>query len=429
MKRGIFALLLAVGILTGCGSRITPEVTEPDTPRSVTVSAEEQIDYEWMAGQSPMPNRRVGINRRLTEGTNSNTGVYFIKESQWTVGVTPPSPWIMYMDRGSDTVIKLCGRPDCPHDTTDCNAFVDNAQYLNFYNGYLYVLTCGPILTEDGREMYLESKLIRMAPDGTERVELCNFTEFVRGNGYDFAQCSFVDDHVNIGAMVHETDDSTPVTSDWVETYLYKLDGSMEEPQLSDFSKAPMYNYGDILIVMDQDYSYWSMDLDTGESTFLMKDPGVPLECFQDEAYYVLDGQVHRYTYATGTDEVVLKTELRGDYCLHCFPDCFIIAQNEVFSENPDMNLYIYNWNFEPVETVKLDYPFEKVFFVRNLIGAETPEQIILFDEGPNLPVCYIDKSELGTGNVQLHRIKAPDFENDQRVQEDNEDRQWLESN
>ena len=427
MKKRIFALLLAAGMLTGCNRQGMGTSTGPAP--EVTAPAEEQIEYDWMAGQSPVSGRRVGVTRRTLQGVNSDTGIYFIHHNQWTHGVTPPSPWILYMDRDSDTVIKLCGRPDCPHDTTDCNAFVDNAESMCFYNGYLYVLTNGPVMTEDGKEIFWEAKLIRMAPDGTERVELFNFTEFIRNKGYDFAQCSFVDDICMIGAMVHETDDSTAITSEWVETYLYTLDGSMEEPQKTTFSKAPLYNYGDALIAQGQDYSYWIVDMETGEETFLMDDPGLPVECFRKDAYYFQEGKLHRYTYETGNHEVVLETELTGTYDMHCFSDCFMLAHSEFYSQNPDLNLYIYNWNFEPVDTVKLNYPWTKLYSVSLLVAAETPGQIILFDEAADLPVCYIDKSELGTGNVPLHRINAPDFDNDQQLQEQLEDQEWFAQN
>ena len=427
MKKRIFSLLLAAGILAGCSGQEMGKPTEIPSPET-TPPAEEQIEYDWMAGESPVSGRRIGITRRMLKGVNSDTGVYFIHSNQWILDVTPPSPWILYMDRGSDTVIKLCGRPDCPHDTTDCNAFVDNADSMCFYNGYLYVLTNGPVMAEDGKEIYQEAKLIRMAPDGTQRVELFNFTELMRNKGYDFAQCSFVDDYCMIGAMVHETDDTTALTSEWVETFLYKLDGSMEEPQTTTISQAPLYNYGDTLIAHGQDYSYWAVDMDTEEATFLMEDPGVPVECFQNEAYYYQEGKLHRYTYATGADEVVLETGLTGGYDMHCFSDCFMLVHSEIFSQNPDLNLYIYNWDFEPVDTVKLNYPWKELFSVSLLVVGETPEQIILCDEAEDLPAYYIDKAELGTGNVQLHRIKAPDFENDQLMQEELEDRQWFES-
>ena len=124
MKKRIFSLLLAAGVLCGCSTTRAPG--EAEKPWNA-VPTEERIEYDWMAGESPVPNRRVGLNRGWFMGdtvqTVSDRGIYFIYRPDWQLDVTPPSPWILYMDHGSDTVIKLCGRPDCTHDTTDCNAY------------------------------------------------------------------------------------------------------------------------------------------------------------------------------------------------------------------------------------------------------------------------------------------------------------------
>lgn len=437
MKKRIFALLLMVGLLTGCGRIAAPDETEPAKPPVVTVPAEEQIDYEWMAGESPVPNRRIGLDRgghmsgRVQ--TVSDSGVYFIYNPGWILDVTPPAPWILYMDHGSDTLIKLCGRPDCPHNTTDCNAFVDGAQFVHFYNGYLYILASAPTLTEDGENYYWTNSLIRMDPDGTNRVELFDFTQFVREQGADFADCSFAEDYCYIGALTWETDPDTPVTTNWDATYLYRLDGSMEEPQLYNTPGSPLYNCGDILLAMEYEgekETYWDLDLSTGTKTYLMDFPGRPAYCTQEAGYYFMDGKLHRFTYASGEHEILLETELTGRYDLLCFPDCFVLADDEPYSENPDLNLYIYNWDYELVDTVKIDYPCD-VFSVSTLIMSENPWQIILSGgNSPELPTYYIDKAELGTGNVTLHRLKMPDLEDDQKLQQENrEDQEWFDEN
>ena len=438
MKKRIFALLLMAGLLTGCGRIAAPDETEPAKPPVVTAPAEEQIAYDWMAGQSPVQNRRIGIDRGgFMNGTVQavgDSGTYFIYNPGWILDVTPPSPWILYMDHGSDTVIKLCGRPDCPHNTTDCNAFVDGAQYIHFYNGYLYIIASGAVLTEDGKEIYWNSKLIRMDPDGTNRVELFDFTAFVREQGADFAQCYFAEDYCCFDAFTWETDPDTPDTTNWEATYLYRLDGSMEEPQ-QDLTPGvvPLYNCGDILLAQEykgEKSTYCDLDLSTGNKTYLMDYPGTPAYCTAEAGYYFLDGKLHRFTYATGQDEILLETQLTGDYDLLCFPDCFVLADGEFNNENPDLNLYIYNWDYELVDTVKIDYPCD-VFSVSKLIMSENPRQIILSGgNSPELPTYYIDKAELGTGNVKLHKIQMPDLEDDQKLQqEEQEDQQWFDEN
>ena len=96
------------------------------------------------------------------------------------------------------------------------------------------------------------------------------------------------------------------------------------------------------------------------------------------------------------------------------------------------MNLYIYNWAFELVDTIKCDFPCD-VFMVSDLIIGENPRQIILSNGEimPNaMPMYYIDKAELGTGNAQIHKYKQPDLEYYQyQQQEEQEDKQWFDEN
>ena len=436
MKKRIFALLLAAGILSGCTGPATPDTIQPNIPQEVTVPAEEQIEYDWMAGESPVPNRRVGLDRgfdmNTTVQTVSDSGTYFIYHPGWTVNVTPPSPWILYMDHGSDTVIKLCGRPDCPHNTTDCNAFIDGAQAVHFYNGYLYVISSGSIMTEDNQgdaEIYWATKLWRMDPDGINRVELFNFTDFAREKGADFAECRFVGDCCAVYSHVYETDPDTPVTTNNSGFYLYKLDGSMAEPQESQLSLSPLYNCGDVLLAIDsENKSYWDYQPETDEKNYLMDFPGTAAFCYKEQAFYFLEGCLHRVTYATGADEVVLQTTLTGKYRPLCFPDCFVLADADHTREAPDPNLYIYNWAFELVGTLTLDFAYGKP--TAGLIMSENPRQIILSNgASAGMPTYYIDKSEIGTARLQLHELKAPDLEAYKQQQEDQEDQAWFAQN
>lgn len=87
--------------------------------------------------------------------------------------------WLLYADHGSDAVIKLCGRPDCDHHVSDCNAFFNKAYNICYYDGYLF--------TFDYKSSFDASSgdLIRMNLDGTQRVTIYNTASFVKTNGYD----------------------------------------------------------------------------------------------------------------------------------------------------------------------------------------------------------------------------------------------------
>lgn len=437
MKKRIFALLLAAGLLAGCGKITAPEETEPAKLPEATVPVEEQIDYEWMAGVSPVPNRRVGQVRQMISGVDSGTGTYFLYAPGWTVGVTPPSPWILYVDHGSDTVIKLCGRPDCTHDTTDCNAFVEGAESIHFYNGYLYVVSSGMEINEDF-SYEQNCKLLRMDPDGTNRTEVYDFTAFAKDQGTDFASLMLRSEgYCLISTNNYVEDDRGQITSEEQDVYAYRLDGSMDEPQKINPGGWNLYNCGDVLLTWDpiskeggEFGSYYDYDIATDTLTFLTDHPGTAGYYDAQAGYYFTDGSLHRLTYATGTDEVLMETDLTGDYNVSFFPDCFVLADGEIRSEDPDLNLYIYNWAFELVDTIKINFPCD-VFMVSDLILGENPRQIILSNGvGQPMPTYYIDKAELGTGNAQIHKYEMPDLEYDlQQLQEELEDQQWFEDN
>ena len=75
--------------------------------------------------------------------------------------------FLLYGDHGSDTLVKLCGRPDCDHTGQDCNAyFPQSGSSVCYYDGYLYVTTIGG-----------GAKLYRMNPDGSRPSRSDGFQE------------------------------------------------------------------------------------------------------------------------------------------------------------------------------------------------------------------------------------------------------------
>ena len=75
-------------------------------------------------------------------------------------------------------------------------------------------------------------------------------------------------------------------------------------------------------------------------------------------------------------------------------------------AENPDRQLYIYNCAYELVDTVELNFDYR--YSAHLTVMEETAERILLTDlAAPGcIPLYYIEKSELGTGNAQLHKYQ-----------------------
>ena len=170
MKKLIALVLVASLLMAGCqnsgGQAAAVDATKPAAV------------YDWMAGESPIPVRRSGL---LRAGLNTvpfdvtNEGFYYIANP---VG-SDTNSYILYGDNNSDTVIKLCGRADCTHDTTDCNAYVGSTCFaISYWNGYLYAVY----------EEYVESIgnhnliLCRMNLDGSNRVVVRDLHQFALDN-------------------------------------------------------------------------------------------------------------------------------------------------------------------------------------------------------------------------------------------------------
>lgn len=114
-----------------------------------------------------------------------------------------------------------------------------------------------------------------------------------------------------------------------------------------------------------------------------------------------MDGAVHRLTYATQKDEIMVDTGLEGDYYAMFFPDCVVVASSEWGSS--DKNLYIYDWSFRLLDTVRVNVAQHTR--TQDILIAETADRLILSDNTGSKPMYYIEKEDLGSGNLEVHEF------------------------
>ena len=401
MKRWIVILLLLTvcTTLTSCGGKL--KTKSDDEPSSVR--------YSWMAGDSPVPNQRVSLLRQgliIVPYAISPTGVYFMEK-----GGDSKGNFILYGDHGSDTLIRLCGRADCNHNDEDCNAYLYSGSELSYYNNYLYgVSGAGP---EEA-----ECELVRMNPDGSNHVTVLDMLSFAKENGGHYIQCDGISDGVLLFSVYQwvEYDDGDPTTfaaeGTYLQSYYYRLDGSMSQPEVAGYTDRwrLIHDIPTGFCVWTtasktgtENGSYWDWDPDTNICTYLTDHPGQPGWFDKTQAYYHLDGAIRRRDNATGTDAVMVETGLEGEYYLTAFPDCIVLTSRNEETPDNDM-IYIYNWAFEAVDSVNLDYPNSDCS--EDLLIAETSERFIFTNAYKGNPLYYIEKSELGTGNVQIYEFQ-----------------------
>lgn len=420
MKKLIAMVLIAMLLLAGCQtSGGQSDVTNTAAPAAV---------YDWVAGESPVIPERIGLKRagvNNADFTITPNGVYYIYKSMVQSGPDSYS-YVLYCDHGSDTVIKLCGRADCSHDNPDCNACIEEGNNIYYHEGYLYAVS--------GRGD-AGCSLIRMDMDGSDRVKVFDMNQFVQDLGYDFARCDMIDSGECLFSAyewmaVEAGPDEEAYTSSSVETYRYALDGSMAEPQPIKSEGAHLYHCSDVFLTLmngarnggyngyDLSLGHWDMETDT--VTYLTDHPGIAGFYGKEYGYYFRDGAVIRLNYETREEEQLVETGLDGDYYAICFPDCLIVADQSF--EPTDNQIYIYNWAYELVDTIKLP-TFSGIPYDQSLI-AETEERLIFSDDlFTRVPKYYIEKSELGTGKAKVYSFKLPDLTSEFEYWEDQE---WL---
>ena len=131
-------------------------------------------------------------------------------------------------------------------------------------------------------------------------------------------------------------------------------------------------------------------------------------------------GVVYQQDYADGSSQAVFDTGLKGECRLSCTPDYIIVSEHipteSELAEQPDLEftskvptLYIYSWDFELLEKVEMPHPVK--IRTDDLLCGETEDRLILAAQLFGVPEYYIEKSDIGTGNVEIHPYQLPDLD------------------
>lgn len=380
----LILMVTSLLVLCGCGTQdsVTAQELQP------------LVNAPWMAGESPVPDRRTGLYRQNSDGPSNAveytaSGIYYL---------THGDDYLLYCDHDSDTFIPLCSRPDCSHadyegkDYWTCDAYWPGAFGICFYEGYLYVL-------ENGADGF---GIRRVKPDGTDREWVCSL-------GADFSAYSMWSGMTIWNGIVTFTVHSLDDNGDQIqEDFYYKLDGSMDKPMPAPVS-VPRGNHGDLFIDSKDDFYVW--DGSSAQSSFLTEYLGNGYYT-DEEAYVVLDGVISKVTYATGEVEALLDTGLEGTYDLLCYPDCLVVLETLPYIELATggklekQHMYFYNWEFAPLGSIEVEY--SDTVWTSTTVFFETATRIYLSLEYDGDPSHYIEKSDFGTGDIVLHEVNLP---------------------
>lgn len=385
MKMKHILCLLLMLLLCGCGNQADTE--QPTAPN------------EYI-GNSPVPTLRTGIMEQCSTTVMNRfecteDGVYVL---------TDRGDWILFADHDSDSFVKLCARPDCTHNDYDCNASLRNCQSICWYDGYLYVTSGGGTI-----------QLHRIDPDGFNRVKVMDTTSI--SGGYSGSYGSYLYNGVMIFTLYKLDDNGKEVS----KTFYYKLDGSMEEPQPLEGYLEYRSDGVNILLSGDSrtnelpNMGIYRWNPETKESSYLTDIQGTLKGYFaQDAYYYILDGIICKEDYDTGTVTQLLDTGLEGCHRLHAFTDLLVITDDISWEETLEggfmtsQTLRFYNWDFEYLDEISIDYPVPASYLYPDIISGETESRIYLTAHYYGLPEYYIEKSEIGTDAFAIHPVELP---------------------
>ena len=391
MKR-LTALLICVLLLAGCASGIT-ETTAPTEPEYI--------------GNSPVPNIRTGIYSSGMSGIGNHmevtpSGVYIM------CSVGGGRSYLLYADHSSDTLVKLCARPDCTHSDRLCNAYFENGSSVYYDGSNLYV----------GEHAGTMIKVYRLDIDGGNRIQIMDSSAVREGynkgggnvvisNGYCFFTLAKM-----VSGEMEETD------------FYFKLDGSMEQPEQLPEGRYVTYNDGKNQILSGEgqnDGRPWSgrylWDPETNTAEWIVDQPEYFYGYVSANGIYYIDGGMVCLKKAGGeTIEQLFYTGLEGEHELKAFPEYFVIIDRVHWwkegQENAGLKgqtLRFYSWDYEFLGECEIDYDVMYSSIYEDIIAGETKDRIYLAAYEVGIPQYYIEKSDFGTGSIRLHAMELPE--------------------
>ena len=319
---------------------------------------------------------------------------------------------LFFLDHNSDTVIKLCGRPDCPHDTDQCNAFSGDSMNITYYDGHLYYTSMNMASSS------IMATLYRTDLNGGNRVKILDVPYF---NDKTYTSCltpRFMNGVLMIGMLYMDTDTGS-AGIDW---YYSKLDKGTVKLK----STATAYCWTDGEAFLHGAYTndengnplewrlmQWDPDTDTEwvVNTISGVDDvnAVVLNTYWGEKCGLChrDGKIYKINYPNTEMEVLFETGVSGNQA-DFYPDCIAVWEKSDYQAGKRGTLHFFDYDGNKLGQVLLDIPSD--FDGLPTLG-ETRDRI--FVRGTNMltiPSHYIDKSEFGTGEITLHKLEYPDL-------------------
>ena len=380
----LLILVLAVGCLASC-SKPSPSESNPSNTGNESSSIG-NLNTDSLKPESYYTSFKQGIT--IGKYLETPYGTYYCS----FLG------YLYYSEKGNTKYIKLCNKPDCNHNSNDCNSYIGTAP-IGYYDGKIYYEVWNNIncMDMDGSN----HKRVKTLYEGYDN----NFGFF--HNGYYYyvitkGGClgAIGNDDNNL-YRVKVDDDSKPeivLTNDVIlKICLFMID----EDNIYIIANIPDNSKFVSL------YSYSTVSKSWSELSDAFGGPG---------AYYINDDTGYCYINNKGFYEIDIDTkqmkqmkalefENEGICSALYYPDYIYLIHN--LSDDSRLNrtqsqiLYIYDWDYNLIDSVEFDKAYGTGGFVGDVDGY-----IIFTSNFDVKPEYYIDKSEIGTGNLMFHKIE-----------------------
>ena len=326
--------------------------------------------------------------------------VFFIETEKGNYCMNPLRDYLIrFAEPGSHDFHILCNKPECKHEDTNCNAYMDIA--LGYYNGHLYGV-------QDNNQ---EFTLIQMDMDATNHREIVDLPKQFEPNGTSHLGGGYFFDNgfliyvamppqadpdyalpvykiqLETGATTRLFQEDIPVHTDWPSAGVSISNGYLYFPMFNGETGSVTYAEG---------------NLETGRIEHVFEDwnqSNSPMVNFDNVLYYHRVGVgLCEYDKATGTETVKVPTDC--SLALPQYTKDYIIVRTSDDDADTHRTIYAYDRNYHLLGQMELE-PYGVKFPSLQYVTANA----IYFTSGGKL-VSYIDPHHLD--RLELIQLADP---------------------
>ena len=410
----VFIIFFLLSLVSSCTNN-TESLTSSPVEETTTISL---LKRNPLISQERVSQWRIGINS--TFFTLSETGIY-------TVCREKTGYYVLYCDLHSDTFVKLCGRPDCPHNNSDCDANIgiDFTPPLGYYQGALYYIRPLTLIADD----LVPPTLMQMDKDGRNKRELVycyseDETDLNGLGGFQFAQ-GYVEGNFNKVNKRGELEIHYRYTS------LKSPDIFRENSLISgQLGEQPVYRNiyasdGEGILCQEDPFhlnyeeplqKIYSWDPVSDSLQEVGEIPTIAGVFNRHTGYYYENGYAMQWDHEKKTGVPLFDTGLKDNAQIVPFPDCIVVYESfglmpERPSEGVTVKMRFFDWNYAFLGECQLRIKESLIYYGDHIFG-ETEDRILIVKNPDNaLPDYFIKKSDFGKEEITLHEYHYPEMD------------------